>query len=55
MPSLTSFMTWLTSAGIAAILGILIGAFVDLSVKHFLGPVYQRLKSSVKASNEASS
>ena len=55
MPSLASFMTWLASAGIAAILGILIGAFVDLSVKHFLGPVYQRLKSSVKASNEASS
>jgi predicted DNA repair protein MutK len=54
MPSLASFMTWLASAGIAAILGILIGAFVDLTVKHFLAPAYQRLKSSVKASNEAS-
>ena len=54
MPSLASFMTWLTSAGIAAILGTLIGAFVDFSVKHFLAPAYQRLKSSVKASKEAS-
>lgn len=44
IPSLASFMTWLTSAGISAVLGILIGAFVDFSVKHFLAPVYQRLK-----------
>jgi hypothetical protein len=45
MPSLASFMTWRTSAGIAAIPSILIGAFVDLSVKHVVAPAFSDLKS----------
>jgi predicted DNA repair protein MutK len=45
MPTLAGFLTWLTSAGIAAVLGVLIGALVDLIVKYLLAPLYQRLKS----------
>ena len=51
MPTLAGCLTWLTSAGIAAVFGILIGAIVDLSVKHFLAPAYQRLKGSPKSSS----
>jgi predicted DNA repair protein MutK len=46
MPTLASFLNWLTAAGIAAVLGIFIGAAVDLFVKHLLAPLYQRLKGS---------
>jgi len=55
MPTLAGFLTWLTSAGIAAILGILIGALVDLIVRHLLAPLYQRLKGPKAASKKASS
>jgi predicted DNA repair protein MutK len=48
VPSLAGFLGWLTSAGIAAILGIVIGAMVDLMVKHVLSPLYKRLKKSDK-------
>jgi predicted DNA repair protein MutK len=45
LPSAHGFMAWLGAAGIAAVLGVIVGALVDLSVKHALQPVVKKFKS----------
>jgi predicted DNA repair protein MutK len=45
MPPLHGLLAWLAQAGIAAVLGVVVGAAVDLLVKHLLRPVFARLQS----------
>jgi uncharacterized protein len=41
-PALQSFSVWLVGAGIAGVLGLIVGAVVDPLVNHLLTPVYRR-------------
>jgi len=42
LPALHGFLAWLGQAGIAAVLGVLVGAMVDPLVKHLLQPLVAR-------------
>lgn len=44
LPSMSSVLTWLVGAGIASVLGVIVGALVDPFASHVLIPVFQRLK-----------
>ncbi len=50
LPALKSFFSWLVGAGIAAVLGIIVGAVVDPLAKHVLIPAYQGLISRFRRS-----
>ena len=44
VPPIKSFLAWLVGAGIAGLLGVIIGALVDPLANHVLIPAFQRLK-----------
>ncbi len=44
LPSAHALMLWLGAAGIAAVLGVIIGALVDPMVKHLLQPLFAKFK-----------
>lgn len=44
IPAVKSFLTWLVSAGIAGVLGVIVGALVDPLANYVLIPVFQGLK-----------
>lgn len=44
LPSMHGFLNWLAQAGIAAVLGVIIGGIVDLLVKLVLAPLVARFK-----------
>jgi predicted DNA repair protein MutK len=44
VPAMKSFLTWLVGAGIAAVLGVIVGALVDPLANHVLIPAFQGLK-----------
>jgi predicted DNA repair protein MutK len=44
VPAMKSFLTWLVGAGIAAVLGVIVGALVDPLANHVLIPGFQGLK-----------
>lgn len=44
LPSMHGFLNWFAQAGIAAVLGVIVGGIVDLFVKHVLAPLVARLK-----------
>lgn len=46
LPSLSSLLNWLTNAGIAAVLGLLIGAIVNPLAERVIIPLFTRLKRS---------
>lgn len=45
LPSLHGLLGWLSQAGIAAVLGVLVGAVIDPLVKHLLQPFFRRWKA----------
>jgi hypothetical protein len=45
LPSLHGLLAWLGQAGIAAVLGVVIGAIVDPLVKHVLVPLWARFRA----------
>ena len=44
LPSAHAFMAWLGAAGIAAVVGLIVGAVVDPLVKYLLQPLFARFK-----------
>lgn len=44
VPALKSLLTWFVGAGIAGVLGVIVGALVDPFANHVLIPAYQGLK-----------
>jgi predicted DNA repair protein MutK len=44
LPSAHGFMAWLSAAGIAAVLGVIIGALVDPLAKYVIQPLVARFK-----------
>lgn len=48
IPSVKSFLAWLVGAGIAGVLGLLVGALVDPLTNHVLIPAFQGLKRRVR-------
>jgi uncharacterized membrane-anchored protein YhcB (DUF1043 family) len=40
-----AFMNWLAQAGIAAVLGVIVGAVVDPLVNHVLHPLWTRFRA----------
>lgn len=44
LPAARGLMTWLGAAGIAAVIGIMVGAMVDPLVKYVLSPLFARFK-----------
>jgi len=44
VPGVKSFLAWLVGAGIAGVLGVIVGALVDPLANHILIPVFQGLK-----------
>lgn len=44
LPSMHGFLNWLGQAGIAAVLGVVVGGIVDLLVKHVLAPLAASFK-----------
>jgi predicted DNA repair protein MutK len=48
IPAMKSFLAWLVSAGIAGMLGVIIGALVDPLANHVLTPVFQGLKKAIR-------
>ena len=53
IPTVQSFMAWLVAAGIAAVLGIIVGAAVDPLANRVLIPAYHSLKSRFRPSAAA--
>ncbi|MFM2142061.1 MAG: hypothetical protein RLZZ476_605 [Verrucomicrobiota bacterium] len=45
LPSLHGLLAWLGQAGIAAVLGVIVGAVVDPLVKHVLAPLWARFRA----------
>jgi uncharacterized protein len=45
LPSASAFLNWLGAAGIAAILGVIVGGLVDLLTKYVMKPLLMRFKS----------
>jgi uncharacterized protein len=45
LPSLHGLLAWLGQAGIAAVLGVIVGAIVDPLVKHVLVPLWARFRA----------
>lgn len=45
LPSVGDFLNWLTSAALSAVLGVIIGAFVNPLVEHLILPAWRRLKA----------
>lgn len=48
LPAMKSFLIWLVSASIAAVLGVIVGALVDPLANHLLIPVFQGLKKRLR-------
>lgn len=48
VPAMKSFLTWLVGAGIAAVLGVIVGALVDPLANHVLIPAFQGLKKRLE-------
>ena len=44
LPALGGLLQWLVSAGLAAVLGLLVGAFVDPLLKHVLSPLFKKAR-----------
>jgi predicted DNA repair protein MutK len=42
VPAMHAFMNWLAQAGIAAVLGVIVGTVVDPLVNHVLQPLWAR-------------
>ncbi len=47
IPAMKSFLSWLVGAGIAGVLGVIVGALVDPLSNHVLIPVFQGLKKVI--------
>jgi hypothetical protein len=45
VPMMHAFMNWLGQAGIAAVLGVIVGALVDPLVNHVLQPLWARVRA----------
>ena len=45
VPAIQAFMNWLAQAGIAAVLGVIVGAVVDPLVNHVLQPLWARFRT----------
>jgi predicted DNA repair protein MutK len=53
VPPMKSFLAWLVGAGIAGVLGVIVGALVDPLANHVLIPVFQGVKKRVGRTPEA--
>jgi predicted DNA repair protein MutK len=53
VPAMKSVLTWLVGAGIAAVLGVIVGALVDPLANHVLVPAFQGLKKRLGRTQSA--